>query len=212
MNRDTKPPVEKAEQSIVASRWLGQSDADPSTSFLTSPTPMAGPMPDSSAPSSSVPSSSMPSSSVPGNSVPSSPSMPSSSMPNSLAADSPASPAPNKINPDTKVSAVPSTQALSPPAAVAPGCRQPVRCAGSVIGHANPFRADAAGRDDGSAGAGGRHGTCNLQIRWPPTPWKAQGPWTSRSDLEIGSYQSQGIPDLSGRRRSAAATRFPSRP
>jgi hypothetical protein len=113
MNRDTKPPVEKAEQSIVASRWLGQSDADPSTSatFLTSPTPMAGPMPDSSAPSNSMPSSSMPSSSVPGNSVPSSPSMPSSSLPNSPAPDSAA---PNKVYPDTKVSAVPSTQALSP--------------------------------------------------------------------------------------------------
>jgi len=50
MNADTKPSVAEMQHSVVASRWLGQSEADASNSptFLTSPTPLASPMPDSS--------------------------------------------------------------------------------------------------------------------------------------------------------------------
>jgi hypothetical protein len=49
MNTDTKPSVAE-QRSVVASRWLGRSEADASNSstFLTSPTPLAGPLPDSS--------------------------------------------------------------------------------------------------------------------------------------------------------------------
>jgi hypothetical protein len=56
MNRDTKPPVAEIPPSVAASRWLGQSEADSSnnSTFLTSPTPLASPMPSSSVPSSSV--------------------------------------------------------------------------------------------------------------------------------------------------------------
>jgi hypothetical protein len=50
MNRDTKPPVAEIPQTVVGSRWLGQSEADSANSatFLTSPTPLASPMPSSS--------------------------------------------------------------------------------------------------------------------------------------------------------------------
>ena len=50
MNRDTKPPVAEIPQTVVGSRWLGQSEADSANSatFLTSPTPLANPMPSSS--------------------------------------------------------------------------------------------------------------------------------------------------------------------
>ena len=50
MNRDTKPPVAEISQTVVGSRWLGQSEADSANSatFLTSPTPLASPMPSSS--------------------------------------------------------------------------------------------------------------------------------------------------------------------
>src|SRR6266478_7647437 len=56
MNRDAKPPVAEIPQTVVGSRWLGQSEADSANSsiFLTSPTPLASPMPSSSVPSSSV--------------------------------------------------------------------------------------------------------------------------------------------------------------
>jgi hypothetical protein len=56
MNGDTKPPVAETQPSVVASRWLGQSEADSSNSptFLTSPTPLASPMPNSSVSNSSV--------------------------------------------------------------------------------------------------------------------------------------------------------------
>jgi hypothetical protein len=57
INRDTKPPVAETQRSLVASRWLGQSDADPATSstFLTSPTPLASPMPNSPVPNQNSP-------------------------------------------------------------------------------------------------------------------------------------------------------------
>jgi len=47
MNRDTKPPVAEIPQTVVGSRWLGQSEADSANSatILTSPTPLASPMP-----------------------------------------------------------------------------------------------------------------------------------------------------------------------
>ena len=50
MNRDTKPSVAEIPRTVVASRWLGQSEADSanSTTLLTSPTPLANPMPGSS--------------------------------------------------------------------------------------------------------------------------------------------------------------------
>jgi hypothetical protein len=50
MNRDTKPPVAEIPQTVVGSRWLGQSEADSANSatILTSPTPLASPMPSSS--------------------------------------------------------------------------------------------------------------------------------------------------------------------
>jgi hypothetical protein len=50
INRDTKPPVAEMQQTVVASRWLGQSEADSSnnSTFLTNPTPLANPMPGSS--------------------------------------------------------------------------------------------------------------------------------------------------------------------
>ena len=49
-NRDTKPPVAEIPQTVVGSRWLGQSEADSANSatLLTSPTPLANPMPSSS--------------------------------------------------------------------------------------------------------------------------------------------------------------------
>jgi hypothetical protein len=57
INRDAKPPVAETQRSLVASRWLGQSDADPATSstFLTSPTPLASPMPNSPMPNPNSP-------------------------------------------------------------------------------------------------------------------------------------------------------------
>jgi hypothetical protein len=50
MNRDTKPPVAEIPQTVIGSRWLGQSEADSANSaaLLTSPTPLANPMPSSS--------------------------------------------------------------------------------------------------------------------------------------------------------------------
>jgi hypothetical protein len=50
MNKDTKPPVAEIPRTVVASRWLGQSEADSANSaaFLTSPTPLASPMPSGS--------------------------------------------------------------------------------------------------------------------------------------------------------------------
>jgi hypothetical protein len=50
MNRDTKPPVAEIPQTVVGSRWLGQTEADSANSatLLTSPTPLASPMPGSS--------------------------------------------------------------------------------------------------------------------------------------------------------------------
>jgi hypothetical protein len=60
--RDAKPVATNAISSIVASRWLGQSETDPATSatFLTSPTPLAGPMPGSTAPNGTLANSSAP--------------------------------------------------------------------------------------------------------------------------------------------------------
>jgi hypothetical protein len=57
VNRDAKPPVAEIPQTVVASRWMGQSEADSSnnSALLTSPTPLASPMPSSSVPGSSVP-------------------------------------------------------------------------------------------------------------------------------------------------------------
>jgi hypothetical protein len=50
MNRDTKPPVAEIPQTVVGSRWLGQSEADAANSatLLTNPTPLASPMPSGS--------------------------------------------------------------------------------------------------------------------------------------------------------------------
>jgi len=50
VDRDTKPPVAEIPQTVVGSRWLGQSEADSANSatLLTSPTPLANPMPGSS--------------------------------------------------------------------------------------------------------------------------------------------------------------------
>jgi hypothetical protein len=50
MNRDTKPPVAEIPQTVIGSRWLGQSEADAANSatLLTNPTPLASPMPSSS--------------------------------------------------------------------------------------------------------------------------------------------------------------------
>jgi hypothetical protein len=52
INPDVKPPVAEGQQSNLVSRWLGRSDADPSNNpiFLTSPTPLAGPLPNGSVP------------------------------------------------------------------------------------------------------------------------------------------------------------------
>jgi len=49
-NRDTKPPVAEIPQTVVGSRWLGQSEADSANSatLLTNPTPLASPMPSGS--------------------------------------------------------------------------------------------------------------------------------------------------------------------
>src|SRR3979490_2529009 len=49
VGRDTKPPVAEIPQTVVGSRWLGQSEADSANSatLLTSPTPLANPMPGS---------------------------------------------------------------------------------------------------------------------------------------------------------------------
>jgi hypothetical protein len=51
MNKDAKPPVAEIPQSVAGSRWLGQSEADSanSSTYLTSPTPLASPMPRGSA-------------------------------------------------------------------------------------------------------------------------------------------------------------------
>jgi hypothetical protein len=56
INPDVKPPVAEGQQSNMVSRWLGRSDADPLNNpiFLTSPTPLAGPLPNGSAPVSPV--------------------------------------------------------------------------------------------------------------------------------------------------------------
>ena len=56
INPDVKPPVAEGKQPNMVSRWLGRSDADPSNNpiFLTSPTPLAGPLPNGSAPISPV--------------------------------------------------------------------------------------------------------------------------------------------------------------
>jgi hypothetical protein len=50
MNRDTKPPVAEIPQTVIGSRWLGQSEADAANSatLLTNPTPLASPMPSGS--------------------------------------------------------------------------------------------------------------------------------------------------------------------
>jgi hypothetical protein len=50
MNRDTKSPVAEIPQTVIGSRWLGQSEADAANSatLLTNPTPMASPMPSGS--------------------------------------------------------------------------------------------------------------------------------------------------------------------
>jgi hypothetical protein len=52
INPDVKPPVADGQQPNVVSRWLGQSDTDPLNSpiFLTSPTPLAGPLPNGPVP------------------------------------------------------------------------------------------------------------------------------------------------------------------
>jgi hypothetical protein len=56
INPDVKPPVAEGQQSNVVSRWLGRSDTDPSNNpiFLTSPTPLAGPLPNGPVPVSPV--------------------------------------------------------------------------------------------------------------------------------------------------------------
>jgi hypothetical protein len=56
INPDVKPPVAEGQQPNVASRWLGQSDTDPLNNpiFLTSPTPLAGPLPNGPVPISPV--------------------------------------------------------------------------------------------------------------------------------------------------------------
>jgi hypothetical protein len=61
-NRDAKPAAVDPAPSVVASRWLGQSDTDPAANvtFYTSPTPLAGPMPGSTAPNGTVATSSAP--------------------------------------------------------------------------------------------------------------------------------------------------------
>jgi len=87
MNRDTKPPVAEIPQTVVGSRWLGQSEADSANSatFLTSPTPLASPMP-------------------------------SSSVSNGPMANS-NSPMANKVDSDTNLGAAAPTQPPSPPLA-----------------------------------------------------------------------------------------------
>ena len=56
INPEVKPPVAEGQQPNMVSRWLGRSDADPSNNpiFLTSPTPLAGPLPNGSVPVSPV--------------------------------------------------------------------------------------------------------------------------------------------------------------
>ena len=56
INPDVKSPVAEGQQPNLVSRWLGRSDADPSNNpiFLTSPTPLAGPLPNGSVPISPV--------------------------------------------------------------------------------------------------------------------------------------------------------------
>jgi hypothetical protein len=56
INPDVKPPVAEGQQPNVVSRWLGQSDTDPLNNpiFLTSPTPLAGPLPNGAAPISPI--------------------------------------------------------------------------------------------------------------------------------------------------------------
>jgi hypothetical protein len=56
INPDVKPPVADGQQPNVVSRWLGRSDTDPLNNpiFLTSPTPLAGPLPNGPAPISPV--------------------------------------------------------------------------------------------------------------------------------------------------------------
>jgi hypothetical protein len=52
INPDVKPPVAQGQQPNLVSRWLGRSDADPSNNpiFLTSPAPLAGPLPNGAVP------------------------------------------------------------------------------------------------------------------------------------------------------------------
>ena len=52
INPDVKPPVAEGQQPNIVSRWLGQSDTDPLNNpiFLTSPTPLAGPLPNGPVP------------------------------------------------------------------------------------------------------------------------------------------------------------------
>jgi hypothetical protein len=87
MNRDTKPPVAEIPQTVVGSRWLGQSEADSANSatLLTNPTPLASPMP-------------------------------SSSVSNGPMANS-NSPVANKVDSDTNLGAAAPTQPPSPPLA-----------------------------------------------------------------------------------------------
>ena len=56
INPDVKPPVAEGQQPNLVSRWLGRSDADPLNNpiFLTSPTPLAGPLPNGSVPVSPI--------------------------------------------------------------------------------------------------------------------------------------------------------------
>ena len=56
INPDVKPPVAEGQQPNIVSRWLGQSDTDPLNNpiFLTSPTPLAGPLPNGAAPISPI--------------------------------------------------------------------------------------------------------------------------------------------------------------
>jgi hypothetical protein len=94
-NTNTKPQVAEARSTVIASRWLGQSDADPSANptLLTSPTPLTGPMPTNSAPNSR-----MPSRNYPDTNVGAAPSL---------------SAAPN-LNAATNAGAAPLSQSLSP--------------------------------------------------------------------------------------------------
>jgi hypothetical protein len=80
--RNARPPAAEMRSPMVASRWLSQADVDPSTTqnFLTSPTPLTGPLPGGSPSNSPAPN----------------------------RADS------NRIDADTKASAVPAASLASP--------------------------------------------------------------------------------------------------